>query len=149
MTFRNNASQRERAEMLKLDRRNATMHGRALTELDQLMQGRFSKPSEVVGATGAPEYPAAAAWTQDHLPPEPPLGLDVSAVEPVGEPHEVQASVRRAGAASLTTTRDDSASSVTASSGDVAGPMAGASASVLSEPQPSQPKPNVWRGPYE
>jgi hypothetical protein len=145
MTFRNNASQAEREAMLKLDRRNNTMHGRALTELDQLMQGRFSKPTEVVG-TEPPIYPAAAAWTQDHLPPEPPLGFDVSAVEPVGEPFEIERS--RASAGSSTEHDDKSASATPSgvaecSAGD---DVDGRKASPVGASPVSTPR-TVWRRP--
>jgi hypothetical protein len=143
--FTNTATMREKADVLRIDRRNATMHGRAMTELDQLMQGRFAKPTEVTAAEAAPVYPAAADWTRARVPDEPPLGLDVSAVEPVGEPFEIERSHAMSQLPS-TAGRDESAS-VAASSDRRQRPMAGASSPVLERPQPSQQPPTVYRRP--
>jgi hypothetical protein len=46
----------------------------------------------VVGQTPTPNYPAAAAWTQQDQGVEPPLGYAIDALEPVGTAQEIQAS---------------------------------------------------------
>jgi hypothetical protein len=55
--------------------------------------GRFAKPQQVVGATPAPDYPAGQNWANDPTGVEPPLGIDVNAIDPVGEAFEVEASL--------------------------------------------------------
>jgi hypothetical protein len=97
--YRNPASMKEKAQVLANDRRQNTMHGRALTELDQLMQGRFAKPTEVTGTEATPEAFPAAEWTRQDTGLEPVLGYSIEDQEPTGTQNEVQASIRRAGAA--------------------------------------------------
>ena len=60
--------------------------------------GRFLKqvPNTVVGSKPTIDYPRAATWTQDRLPDELPLGIDVNAQEPVGEMFEVEKCLRTA-----------------------------------------------------
>jgi hypothetical protein len=87
-----NLSQEEKAETLK----NNTMLRRAQSEFDLENTGRHSKSATVIG-TGAPNYPRLPEnnWTNDPVPPEPVLGIDVNATEPVGEYGEVTASIER------------------------------------------------------
>jgi hypothetical protein len=56
--------------------------------------GRFSAISSpvVVGANAIPKYPAAYL-NHDPVPDEPCLGVSVDAMEPVGENHELKATV--------------------------------------------------------
>jgi hypothetical protein len=49
--------------------------------------------SEIVGSKHFIGYPAAADWSSPRLPDEPPLNEDISAVEPVGTPAEIEASI--------------------------------------------------------
>jgi hypothetical protein len=92
--YRNKATQREREEVLRNDRAN-TYAGRAQAEADEI-QGRFSQREKatVIGI-GAIEYPQLPenSWTNDPVPPEEPLGIDVNYVEAVGEKFEVDASL--------------------------------------------------------
>jgi hypothetical protein len=79
-----------------------TYHGHAMAGVDDERGGRYaseSKPS-VIGARpiSYPRMPAGSPWRQDMCPPEPPLGIDINAVEAVGEPFEVAASVGAAAA---------------------------------------------------
>jgi hypothetical protein len=92
MTFHNDTSQKERAAILKNDVRVNTMHGRTMLDLEQELTGRFAKPSVVTAGEGAPTYPSGAPWTQDHTGLEAPLGVDINAMEPVGEQFEVDRS---------------------------------------------------------
>jgi hypothetical protein len=98
--YNNNASQAERAETLENDRRvqRDTFHTRANAELDLENSGRFSKPHAVIGLDSV-EYPTLPenSWTNDPTPTEPPLGIDVNAMEPVGESFEVAASLEALG----------------------------------------------------
>lgn len=114
MTFRNDASQKERAAVLKNDFRAKTLQGRAVAELQMEERGRFARNVNVTAATGAPTYPAASDWTQDHLPIEPSLGFDVNAQEPVGTIAEIEASLatHRAGATQGAPSRPPSPSNV-------------------------------------
>jgi hypothetical protein len=56
--------------------------------------GRFSAISNpvVVGEKQIPKYPAAY-HQHDPVPDEPPLGVDINAIEPVGEKFEVEQSL--------------------------------------------------------
>jgi hypothetical protein len=93
--FHNTTTQREKAEILRNDRAN-TYAGRAQTEADEI-QGRFAQEHKatVIGSDGAPDYPQLPenSWTNDPVPPEEPLGIDVNYVEPQGEKFEVEASL--------------------------------------------------------
>ena len=54
--------------------------------------GRFAKPSVVSGSEPAvryPRLPSSSPWASDPVPVEPPLGIDVNALEPTGELHEL------------------------------------------------------------
>jgi hypothetical protein len=93
--FHNTASQREGAEVLS----NDTFQSRAIADAD-IPLGRFTEHERatVVGSEGAPNYPQGPNWAQhDPVPPEPSLGFDITAIEPVGEFHEVQKSLAALG----------------------------------------------------
>lgn len=51
-----------------------------------------SRPT-VVGADPAANYPAGPAWTRAAVGIEPPLGVAIDAMEPVGEAFEIEASL--------------------------------------------------------
>jgi hypothetical protein len=61
--------------------------------------GRFSKVTQttLTGATDAtPRLPENSPWAgDDPVPPEPPLGFSIDALEPVGTPQEVAKSLNR------------------------------------------------------
>jgi hypothetical protein len=85
---------KEKAEVLRNDRRANTMHGRTSAELDLENTGRHARANTVIGVDGPVQYPMAAPnWSADPTGVEPPLGFDVNAVEPVGESHEIQTSL--------------------------------------------------------
>jgi hypothetical protein len=93
-SFHNKASQAEKREVDANDRRVRN----ALTYLDHTHDdagGRFARqrPSTVVGADPSVNYPAAAPWTRDAVPPEPPLGTSIDEMIPVGESFEVEQSL--------------------------------------------------------
>jgi hypothetical protein len=92
-SYRNDTSQRERAELLRNDLRANTFAGRAQAEADEI-QGRWAQEHKatVIGA-GPVQYPMAAPnWSVDPVGPEPSLGFSVDQHEAVGEYREVQAS---------------------------------------------------------
>jgi hypothetical protein len=94
--YRNESSQKERADVLKNDRAN-TYAGRAQAEHDLENVGRHAKPNIVIGTGALPEYPRLPenSWTNDPVPPEAPLGHAIDAQEPVGEIGEIEASLAR------------------------------------------------------
>jgi hypothetical protein len=76
-------------------------HTRALAELqlEQGQSGRFTDKASVNGSKPAvayPRQPEGSPWAGDLVPPEEPLGWSVEAQEPVGEPHEIAASLAAA-----------------------------------------------------
>ena len=88
--------QSERRRILIEERRMRTYHGHAQHTGQDFYGGRFKQvtTTNVVGA-GPISYPAQpehSPWRRDTCPDEPPLGFDVNAQEPVGEPHEIRAS---------------------------------------------------------
>jgi hypothetical protein len=88
--FRNDASQKEREQILRNDQRVRS----GSTFLDHTHSeegGRFAKPTNVIGSTPTPTYPAGPNWSVDPTGVEPPLGIDVNAVEAVGEKFEIEA----------------------------------------------------------
>jgi hypothetical protein len=85
--FNNSATQAEKKQVLR-----DTMHTRAMAEFSLEHAGRHAKQNTVIG-TGAPNYPAGPAWSVDPTGVEPPLGVDVNAVEPCGESFEVARSL--------------------------------------------------------
>ena len=93
LPFNNDATQAERRRILENDRKASTYSRVAQSEAEDLAGGRYAamgKPS-VTGSTPAIRYPAQppnSPWHHDPLPPEPPLGIDVNAMEPVCEAHE-------------------------------------------------------------
>jgi hypothetical protein len=54
-------------------------------------RGRFAahEQSQVVGATPIPKYEGAPNWAYDPVPQENPIGVDINALEPVGESFEI------------------------------------------------------------
>jgi hypothetical protein len=68
-----------------------TLHGHAISEANE-GAGRFTAQSRV-GATAAPAPVAAPNWAHDPSGPEPPLGVDINALEPTGTPTEIAQSL--------------------------------------------------------
>jgi hypothetical protein len=92
MTFNNNSSQKERAQVLRNDR--DCLHTRYQDEAG----GRFKRqvPTQISGSNPAtlyPKLPASSPWSSDPVPPEEPLGIDVGEPVITGEPHELEASL--------------------------------------------------------
>jgi len=91
--------QRLRRQVLKDDQKAATtMH--ALAQLgDTSLSGRFAADGMVSGTaptTDYPRLPSSSPWSGPQPGPEPPLGFAIDAQEPVGEAHEVAASLAEA-----------------------------------------------------
>ena len=86
-------SQAERRRVLANDRKVSTYHDAAQASIDEDRGGRFKvlTPTEVVGRSSVsyPRLPSTSPSNQAAMvPDEPPLGISVDAVEPVGEIHE-------------------------------------------------------------
>jgi hypothetical protein len=76
-----------------------TLHSQAITQIELEGQGRHAAAAKasVVGAERVPLYPRQgpdSPWSSDISGVEPPFGIDVSFVEPVGTPAEVEESLR-------------------------------------------------------
>jgi hypothetical protein len=88
MTFKNDASQAERKAFVK-----DTFHSRTHDESG----GRWQKqtPTNVIGSSPVsyPRLPASSPWANDPVPPEEPLGIDVTEAPIVGESFEVEQSL--------------------------------------------------------
>jgi len=90
--------QAERRRIMADDRRaKATYHNFAQADADTELGGRYAKvqPTSVTGANPGsvyPKQPEGSPWRTDECPPEPPLGCNIDAVEPVGEVFEIEAS---------------------------------------------------------
>jgi len=91
-------SQQEKRNVLKNDKLvRDTYHSRALADAELEFSGRFKatgKPT-VSGSEPLVRYPlqATSPWNDAGVPPEPPTGYAIDQLEPVGENHEVQASL--------------------------------------------------------
>jgi hypothetical protein len=92
----NDASQAERRTVLRNER--ATYHGIATAEANAV-GGRFARQTSgtVIGDTSVayPVLPETSPWHHDPVGQEPPIGIDVSATEPVGTHAEIEASLLR------------------------------------------------------
>jgi hypothetical protein len=90
--FNNDATQAERRRVLRNDRAS-TFFAQALAEAG-MVGGRWSKQHEAK-VTGAAQYPRAdlPAWVGADRAVEPPIGVAVDAQAPVGETHEIEASI--------------------------------------------------------
>ena len=87
-------SQKEKREILANDRLvRSTYFSQAQASIDEDRGGRFSvlTPTQVVGRSSVsyPRLPSTAPANQAAIVgDEPPLGIDVNALDPAGEPHE-------------------------------------------------------------
>jgi hypothetical protein len=87
--------QSERREVLENDKRVREQGSTFLAHTHNGAGGRFAAISSptVIGAEATPKYPQGPAWCADQTGIEPPLNIDVNAIEPCGEPHEIRASI--------------------------------------------------------
>jgi hypothetical protein len=87
----------ENDRLTALERRLSTYHAHGQASIDDERQGRFGALDKTT-VTGAgptlqyPRQPPNSPWANDPLPPEPPLGIDINAMEAVGETWEQEAS---------------------------------------------------------
>jgi len=88
-------SQAEKRRILIEERRLRTYQGRAMADLEDA-GGRYSAVTKqsVTGSTPSSAYPRmpSGPWAENEMPPEPPLGYEIDAMEPVGELHEREGS---------------------------------------------------------
>jgi hypothetical protein len=70
-----------------------TYHSRAQADVEAELGGRFAKPKPLIGGS-VPMQPEGSPWASDPVGQEPPLGFSVEAMEPVGNPHEIERSLR-------------------------------------------------------
>jgi hypothetical protein len=103
--FNNNASQRERAEIVKNERKlrrgdrdASTYHAQAMAGLDE-PGGRWAQSRYVSGSEPSTRYPAASSpWSSSaDVGVEPPTGEDINFVAPVGEQFEIERSIAEQG----------------------------------------------------
>ena len=100
MNAEDQISQSERRRILAEGRRaKSTYHSVAASSADDERGGRYAAASSKPTVTGSspiayPQQPTGSPWASDPLPNEPPLGYSVEEMEPVGEPHEIDASRR-------------------------------------------------------
>jgi hypothetical protein len=85
------------AELRYRDRDGRSTYFAHAGDVELEMGGRFAKvlPTTVVGSEPVvkyPKLPEGSPWAKDECPPEPGLGIDVNAMEALGEPHEQAAS---------------------------------------------------------
>ncbi len=77
--------------------RKDTMASRTASDIAQEAQGRFAKDTTIIGTRAAslyPRLPESNPWNASAaVPPEPSLGYSVEDHEPVGEAHELAASL--------------------------------------------------------
>jgi hypothetical protein len=89
------AEQLERREVLENDLREQCSSFSQFAQSEAAeARGRFTahEKSTVIGSTPTPASAYPAAFLQhDPVPDEPALGVDVNALEPTGEPHELKA----------------------------------------------------------
>jgi len=71
-----------------------TYHSRAQAEVEAELGGRWARPTPMLSGS-VPEQPAPSPWSHEPVGLEPPLGYSVDAMEPVGEVHEIEASLRQ------------------------------------------------------
>jgi hypothetical protein len=85
-------SQKEKREVLANDRMARNTYFGHAGDVELELGGRFAKltPTTVTGSEPTVKYPKleSGPWAKDECPPEPPLGIDINAQEPVGEAHE-------------------------------------------------------------
>lgn len=90
------AEQLERREVLENDLREQCSSFSQFAQSEAAeARGRFTahEKSTVIGSTPTPASAYPAAFLQhDPVPDEPALGVDINALEPVGQPHELKAS---------------------------------------------------------
>jgi hypothetical protein len=84
-----------------------TFFSRAEADIGLESQGRHAAAAKatVVGKAPTPVYPrqpSGSPWAGDLVPPEGPTGYDINAMEPVGEPFEIEASLPAQPTTSLT-----------------------------------------------
>ena len=93
----NESSQSERRAILRNEREVGTYHAFAAGEAG-VVGGRFAarERSAVTGATPVPQYPTLPAnspFATEPVGQERPLGFPIDEMQPVGEPHEMAASL--------------------------------------------------------
>lgn len=96
--YHNEASQAERHAIVtaKAEHAHNTYLGRAEAEIGEEMGGRFKRLAAipVTGVPTIPTLPASSPWSvPDPTGIEPPLGVDIGAMEPTGTEQEIQRSL--------------------------------------------------------
>jgi hypothetical protein len=81
--------------------KGGTYHQIAVSEAGAI-GGRFAAEAKthVTGVAPAPQYPTLpvnSPWADEPVGPEPPLGVAIDQMEPVGEPFEIQMDEARSG----------------------------------------------------
>jgi hypothetical protein len=94
-TVHSEISQSEKRDIVENDRRVHKATYFSHTHPDE--GGRFAAsdqpPRHVVGSTPVPRYPAGPNWSADPTGVEPPTGIAIDQMDPVGETFEVERSL--------------------------------------------------------
>jgi hypothetical protein len=100
--YHNDTTQGERRTIVraevraaKAERVHSSYFAHAVADADLAAGGRFVKVNavKVTGVPAVPALPASSPFASDPVPPEPQLGVDVNAMEPVGTEAEIAQSV--------------------------------------------------------
>ena len=97
--------QNDRLEILENEKRLRDQGSTYMAHTHNDAGGRFSAISNptVIGSTPSPASAYPAAFLQhDPVPDEPSLGVDINEMEPVGQPHELKATLGRSVSAEAT-----------------------------------------------
>ena len=97
-SFNNDSSPAERRRVLR--ETGASYHDVALSEVGTV-QGRYGELEKSSSVTGGlahryPPLPETSPWASDPVGQEPPIGVDINAVEAVGTHAEIEQSLREA-----------------------------------------------------
>lgn len=109
--------QAERREFLENEKRlreGTTFSQFAKSESDE-PRGRFTATEKAAVIDGVtPSYPKGPDWAVDPVPKEEPLNYDINAMEPVGTPAEIQASIDKVSPLESSLAQGNSGGAVTA-----------------------------------
>jgi hypothetical protein len=85
------------------ERQHSTYLDHAVADTDLAAGGRFAKVNavKVTGVPAVPTLPQNSPFASDPVPPEPQLGVDVNAMQPVGTEAEIEKSIRDLGGSAL------------------------------------------------
>jgi hypothetical protein len=90
----NKIEQAERRELAGSNTTSTYFHQSQIAEALDAPGGRYREKETITGSELVPQYPrlpASSPWASDGVGVEQPLGIDVNAMEPTGNAHEIEA----------------------------------------------------------